>query len=351
MFETLALLTSFAISGAIVFFAPRVDALLKSSDLTGPQKFHTRPTPRIGGIAIFFTFFIVLWVKAEFIAINNFFGLLVAAIPVFASGIAEDITTKIPPAVRISGSVVSIVIAFYWLGTSVDSLGFSSVDHFLSDPVISLLFTLLVVSGAINAFNIIDGYNGLMAGYSVLILLAIIYIASIVGDGLIMELSTVLLFSILGFFILNFPFGKIFIGDGGAYFVGFLISIIGLMLGIRNEEVSHWFILLLFIYPLYETVFSIYRKKIIRKTSPSQPDGYHLHMLIYKRVVKCKTFKGNKIICNSMTSPFLWILSLAGIVPAVIWYDDQSMLIVWAFVFMVIYTIIYRRIVHFRFKK
>jgi len=122
------------------------------------------------------------------------------------------------------------------------------------------------------------------------------------------------------------------------------------MLGIRNDEVSHWFVLLLFIYPLYETAFSIYRKAIVRGTSVSQPDGYHLHMLIYKRVVKCKKFKNNTVVCNSLTSPFLWVLSLFSIIPAVIWFNNQTMLIVWAFVFMLVYTIIYHRIVHFKFK-
>jgi len=101
------------------------------------------------------------------------------------------------------------------------------------------------------------------------------------------------------------------------------------MLGMRNDEVSHWFVLL-FIYPSYETVFSIYRKKIVRGTSPSQPDGYHLHMLIYKRLIKCKLIKNNKTMCNSATSPFLWVLSLVGIIPAIVWYDNQTILIILA---------------------
>ena len=99
-----------------------------------------------------------------------------------------------------------------------------------------------------------------------------------------------------------------------------------------------------------EVLFSIYRRKIVHKTDASQPDANHLHSLIYRGVVSCDRFKHNKTICNSMTSPFLWALSLVGIIPAVIWYDDQTMLIIWAFVFMAIYTIVYRRIVHFRFK-
>ena len=190
------------------------------------------------------------------------------------------------------------------------------------------------MGGLVNAINIIDGFNGLMIGYSIFVLLAIAFVANILGDGLVLQLSLLLVSSLFGLFVFNFPLGKIFIGDGGAYFIGFMMAIIGLMLGIRNEEVSHWFILLLFIYPLYETVFSIYRKKIVRGTSPSQPDGYHLHMLIYKRLVKCKTFKNNKVMCNSVTSPFLWVLSLVGIIPAIIWYDNQTMLIIWAFGFV-----------------
>ena len=227
------------------------------------------------------------------------------------------------------------MIAFVWLEIGIFSIGFEWVDSLLSNyAIISLLFTLIVVGGLVNAINIIDGFNGLMIGYSIFVLLAIAFVANILGDGLVLQLSLLLVSSLFGLFVFNFPLGKIFIGDGGAYFIGFMMAIIGLMLGIRNEEVSHWFILLLFIYPLYETVFSIYRKKIVRGTSPSQPDGYHLHMLIYKRLVKCKTFKNNKVMCNSVTSPFLWVLSLVGIIPAIIWYDNQTMLIIWAFGFV-----------------
>ena len=236
---------------------------------------------------------------------------------------------------------------FVLLGVNINFLGFGLVDCLLSNSIVSLLFTLLIVGGVV---NIIDEYNGLMTGYGIVVLIAMAYVANILGDDLIIQLSLLLASSLLGIFVFNFPFGKIFMGDGGAYFVGFMMAVIGLMLGIRNEEVSHWFILLLFIYPLYETAFSIYRKRIVRGVPISQPDGYHLHMLIYKRVVKCKTFKNNKIMCNSMTSPFLWALSLVGIIPAVVWYNDQTMLIILAFIFMATYTIIYRRIVHFKFK-
>ena len=318
-------------------------------DTIGMQKFHKNPVPHIGGALLFTGFFIGLWFLPAAQEIRLL--LLVASLPVFIAGIAEDCTGKIGPTLRMIAALLSITIAFFYLDIGIRSLNFAWPDYLLSNfNFLSLLFTLLVVGGLINAINIIDGYNGLMAGYSILALLAIAYVSHILGDGLVFQLSLTLTASLAGFFVFNFPLGKIFMGDGGAYFVGLMMAVIGLMLGIRNDEVSHWFVLLLFIYPLYETAFSIYRKAIVRGTSVSQPDGYHLHMLIYKRVVKCKKFKNNTVVCNSLTSPFLWVLSLFSIIPAVIWFNNQTMLIVWAFVFMLVYTIIYRCIVHFKFK-
>jgi UDP-GlcNAc:undecaprenyl-phosphate/decaprenyl-phosphate GlcNAc-1-phosphate transferase len=221
----------------------------------------------------------------------------------------------------------------------------------LSDYVIvSLLFTLLVLGGAINSFNIIDGFNGLLGGYSILASLAIAYVAYSLGDDLVLQLSLILTASILGFFVLNFPFGKIFMGDGGAYFIGFMLSIIGLMLTDRHEKLSSWFVLLIFIYPMYELLYSIYRRKVIHKTDASQPDADHMHSLVYRKLISCRLFKQNKIICNSMTSPVMWLLSLFGIVPAIIWFDNQTILIISAFVFMFIYTVIYKYISSDRFK-
>ncbi|MFN3598497.1 MAG: glycosyl transferase family 4, partial [Aquificaceae bacterium] len=131
----------------------------------------------------------------------------------------------------------------------------------------------------------------------------------------------------------------IFLGDGGAYLVGFLIAEISVLLVKRNPEVSPWFPLLVVAYPVVESLFSIYRRKVLRGRSPGEPDKLHLHTLVYRRLSKIK----DKTLRNSLTSPYLWALSLMGIVPALIFWKSTPMLVLMFFVFWLVYVYAYRR--------
>ena len=342
-------ISSFLMIWAIVSLVKSKQWFVNEADLQGVQKFHTEPVARIGGLSIFVGFSMALFLLED--QFDLLFKIWLSSLPVFAVGLYEDLSARVSPLGRLISAFSSIVIAFFWLDVGIFSLGFEAVDYVLSNYVIiSLLFTLLVVGGAVNSLNIIDGFNGLLGGYSILASLAIAYIAYTLGDEMILQLSLILTASIFGFFVFNFPFGKIFLGDGGAYFLGFMLAVIGLMLVNRHAELSNWLVLLIFIYPMYELLYSIYRRKIIHKTDASQPDANHLHSLVYKKLISCDWFKHNKVICNSMTAPVMWLVSLIGIVPSVIWYDNQTMLIISAFVFMFIYTIIYKYISSDRFK-
>jgi UDP-N-acetylmuramyl pentapeptide phosphotransferase/UDP-N-acetylglucosamine-1-phosphate transferase len=344
-----ALTSSFVISWTIIQLSKTKKCLVSDVDLQGVQRFHKEPTPRIGGWAILVGFSIALFLVEN--QSNLLLVLWLSSMPVFIIGIYEDLSAKASPLIRLIFAFFSIAIAYVWLDVKIDFLGFEWIDYILSNyTIISLLFTLLIVGGAVNSLNIIDGFNGILGGYSILAFLAIAYVAYTLGDELILQLSLILIVSVFGFFVFNFPFGKIFIGDGGAYFIGFMLAIIGLMLVNRHKELTNWFVLLIFIYPMYELLYSIYRRKFIHKTNASQPDATHLHSLVYRKLISCDRFKQNKTICNSMTAPVMWLLSLVGIVPAIIWFDNQTMLIISAFVFMFIYTIIYKYISSDKFK-
>jgi UDP-GlcNAc:undecaprenyl-phosphate/decaprenyl-phosphate GlcNAc-1-phosphate transferase len=313
------------------------------------QKNHAGFRPRIGGLTVFCVFSIGLYQLDGLTEASKVYWL--GSFFVFLAGLIEDITQKVSPVQRLIYIFIAILIVYIGAGVRIDSLGFSWIDYFLSNyEFISLIFTLLIVGAAVNSINIIDGFNGLIGGYSILASMAMAYVAYTLGDGMILQLSLILATSVFGFFVFNFPFGKIFMGDGGAYFVGFMLAVIGLILVDRHEELSNWFTLLIFIYPMYELLYSIYRRKIIHKAGVSQPDVNHLHSLVYRKLISCDRFKHDKVICNSMVSPFMWLLSLVGIIPAVIWFDNQTVLIISAFMFMFIYTIIYKYISSDRFK-
>jgi UDP-N-acetylmuramyl pentapeptide phosphotransferase/UDP-N-acetylglucosamine-1-phosphate transferase len=338
-FFLITLIFSLIFSALIVILALKKQWFLSQHDLTGVQKFHHQPTPHVGGLAVFLSFVLGSFLlPAEAQSVLQ--PILLIAAPIFIIGLIEDFSAKVSPLWRLLFIFISLSVGFFYLNVGVYSLSFDWIDALLSYPVIGLAFTLLVGGGAINALNVIDGYNGLMSGYAMLASTAMAIVAYQLGDDLIVQLNLLLIMSLLGFFLLNFPFGKLFMGDGGAYFIGFILSMIGLMFVGRHDEISNWFVLSLLMYPMYELLFSIYRKRVIEGTLASQPDGFHLHMLVHRLVI-ANNPKGDKIMSNSKTSPFLWLLSLVSIVPTVFWYDDKLALIGWACMFMVIYTVIY----------
>jgi len=161
----------------------------------------------------------------------------------------------------------------------------------------------------------------------------------------------VLVGAVLGFFAWNYPAGLIFLGDGGAYVLGFLLAELALLLLGRNPRVAPMFPLLVCIYPVFETVFSIYRRRFIRRTSPGVPDGVHLHHLIFKRLLRWTVSRKDARALtrrNSMTSPYLWALCLTSVAPAVMFWDDNGVLFVCIVIFAGVYSLLYWRIVRFR---
>jgi len=330
---------SLLLSALIVLLANKRQWFLNCHDSIGVQKFHYKPTPHVGGLAIFLSISIMV-IFLPYDMQDSLIPILLVAAPIFLIGLVEDLSSKVTPLIRLMFIFIALSTSFFYLKIGVFSLGFPWVDGLLSYPIIGLAFTLLVVGGAVNALNIIDGYNGLMSGYAILASAAMAIVAYQLNDDLIVQLNLLLIASLFGFFLLNFPFGKLFMGDGGAYFVGFMLSMIGLVFVSRHDEISNWFVLGLLMYPMYELLFSIYRKKVIEGTLASQPDGFHLHMLVHRLVV-VNSPKANKAMDNSKTSPFFWLLSLVSIIPTVFWYDDKLALIGWACMFMVVYTIIY----------
>ena len=316
----------------------------------GPQKFHIKRTSRVGGAGIFLAFtvaFLLVWVQIKDL---SYIYLPIAALPVFAAGFIEDIMGKVPSKIRLIAVLLSAVLSVYFLNAYLIRVDIAPIDRLLSVKTVSVVFTLFAIAGLVNSFNIIDGFNGLSSAVSILILLSLGYISFKVGDILLMKVCIIMAFAIFGFFVWNYPFGKIFLGDGGSYFIGFVIAVASVLLVDANKRVSAWFPLLLCIYPIFETLFSIYRKSI-RNTGAMSPDGFHLHMLIYKRVVPRifgKDIKDNKLYQNSATSPILWLLTSFSVIPALLFWNNTFVLIIFTLLFVTVYVWLYKSIIGFK---
>jgi UDP-N-acetylmuramyl pentapeptide phosphotransferase/UDP-N-acetylglucosamine-1-phosphate transferase len=269
----------------------------------------------------------------------------------FAAGLIEDLTKKTSVSERLFATAISGLLGGFLLGAWITHVDIVGLDYLIAIPVISILLTCFAVAGVANAYNIIDGYNGLVGVVSIIVLLGLGYIANKVGDSQIQNVSLAMVGAISGFLVLNFPRGLIFLGDGGAYLIGFVIAELSILLVVRNPAVSVWCPLLLSFYPIFETIFSIYRKKIVRGFSPAVPDGLHLHMLIYKRVIRWAVGSDcikQKTIRNALTAPYLWVLSTFSVMPAVIFWDNSNILMGFTLLFVLSYINIYRMIVRTR---
>jgi UDP-N-acetylmuramyl pentapeptide phosphotransferase/UDP-N-acetylglucosamine-1-phosphate transferase len=328
--------------------------LTSDSDLSGVQKFHTIPVPRIGGVAIIFGITLALSVRYFQSTEVGTFGLLlvVSALPAFIFGLAEDLTKKVGVRIRLLATVSSAGLAGYFLNAWLSSVQIFGIDNLmLTYPLVAIAITCFAVAGVANSFNIIDGYNGLSAMVAVIILSGITYVAFQVNDYSIMIAALAMIGGLFGFLIWNYPRGSIFLGDGGAYLVGFWIAELSVLLTVRHPEVSKWFPLLLCIYPIFETVFTIYRRVFIKKSNPGMPDASHLHQLIYMRIVKW-VGRGDDVSLNwqrnALTSPFLWLLTIFSVIPAILFWRHHILLKIFTVLFAVTYIYLYRSIVRFR---
>jgi UDP-N-acetylmuramyl pentapeptide phosphotransferase/UDP-N-acetylglucosamine-1-phosphate transferase len=278
-------------------------------------------------------------------------------LPAFLSGLSEDLTKYIGVKARLACTAASAALFGYLFDAWVRSIGIPFIDIWLSIPLISIGFTIIAVCGLANAYNLIDGFNGLASMVSIITLLAISYVSFRIGDISLLIAALALIGANAGFFIWNYPKGFIFLGDGGAYLIGYWVAALSVLLVFRNPNVSPWFALLVNIYPIFETLFTMWRRRVHQGKSPGMPDGAHFHTLIYRRIVRWATalqgssITNHGITANSKTSPYLWMLSSVGILPAVLWWGNTKVLQVCTLIFCLTYLWIYQAIVKFQTPK
>lgn len=350
---------SFFISAfAVQFFMRRARRHARRYGTDMPQRFHKGHVPRLGGAGI------LIGTGAAWLAAaigSDVFNipwplktavLAIAGIaPAVLGGIVEDVTQRVSVRYRLGLTIGSALLLCWLLDLGLTRVDIGFIDaRLVAWPWAAMLFAALAIGGLPHAFNIIDGYNGLAGTVAVLVCLAISHVALQVGDRQLAAMVICLVGATMGFLIWNYPRGKIFAGDGGAYVWGMVIAVACVTLVQRHPVVSPWFPMLLLIYPVWETVFSIYRK-VARGQSPGDADALHFHQLIFRRIVRV-AFADDEarqlLARNNRTSPYLWIFAALTVVPAVLFWNNTPVLMAFCALFVATYVAAYLMIVRFK---
>jgi UDP-N-acetylmuramyl pentapeptide phosphotransferase/UDP-N-acetylglucosamine-1-phosphate transferase len=307
------------------------------------QKFHSQPTPRIGGIGIYLALVGASMIIPEAGAAAILTTILKAGIPALLVGLLEDVTKRVGVLTRLWATMVSGLVACWLAGISLTHLDIPLVDDLMRIAPVAVLVTAFAVGGLSNAINIIDGFHGLASGTTVLCLLALACIAVHVGDMPLTLACVVVAAAVAGFWLVNFPWGKLFLGDGGAYFAGFALAWLAVLLPMRNTGVSPWASLLVCAYPIIEVLYSIVRRLLCRQSAGS-PDRRHLHSLVATRVIPKLLPDLQPTLQNSSVSVIMWAFAAVPALAAIAFHRHTDFLVISAVVCVVGYHLIYRRV-------
>lgn len=344
-----ALAVAALVSGYLAIFSARIGV----DKNTGIQKFHSQSTSRLGGLGICLGMVCGIWLSSKHFPNDSLLGwwLLLASLPVFMGGLVEDVTHKVTPRIRLLLACLSAAFVYFVFKLGVTRTDILAIDAALAFPGVALFATMLVVAGFINAINIIDGFHGLASGTVIIMLTGLTGLAFFANDGMVFRMCLITASATFGFAIWNWPFGKIFLGDGGAYLLGLWVVELGLLIPHRTIEVSPMAPVLIGLYPLIETLYSMYRRKFLQSHPVNHPDALHLHTLIYRRLILNPSIditieQKNK--ANAKVAVVIWCFVSITVACGVFFYKSTNMLLALIILFSMVYGFIFQRIIHFK---
>ncbi|APC50319.1 undecaprenyl/decaprenyl-phosphate alpha-N-acetylglucosaminyl 1-phosphate transferase [Virgibacillus halodenitrificans] len=269
----LTTLISLIITPIVIKYAKKLNA----TDKPNYRKVHKDPIPTLGGLAIFMSFLIGLVILQP--VSEYHLAIVIGGFIMIILGFFDDLF-DLSPKVKFLTQILAASLVVFWGGLQVEfiNLPFGGQIEF---GFLSSVITIIWIAGVTNAINFIDGLDGLAAGVSSIALMTIAVMAIIMGNVYVATMALILFFSTMGFLRYNFNPAKIFMGDTGALFLGFMISVLAL-LGFKNVTIIS-FIIPIFILgvPISDTLIAMVRR-YINKQPLSSPDSSHLHHRLVK---------------------------------------------------------------------
>jgi UDP-GlcNAc:undecaprenyl-phosphate GlcNAc-1-phosphate transferase len=302
------------------------------------QRIHLNETPRLGGMI----FIITLISYALYCNTNESFQLLklilICLIPIMIAGLKEDLFHNVKPVIRL----LSLLFAGWLFITQFTG----PLPNMAEVPWIGKLlalkggvsfFYILSMVAVANGMNLIDGVNGLCAAVALSILGGLLFLSFKTNDVAMLSTIINMILILIPFLIFNYPYGKIFLGDLGAYSLGLIISMLTIIFFGRHPEISPWGAVLILIYPATEVLFSLLRRAI-KGVSIYHADRSHLHLKFFHFF---RPQPGYKKIANALVTPILSPLWLFPLI-AISWtYHKPIFILIAIILFILIYCLLY----------
>lgn len=327
------------LSAALVFCSKRFPIVGGiAAHGSGPQAIHFLSVPRTGGAAAF-AGILVAWPG------STPWGLLAAVTLSFVLGLTEDLTRRVSPVVRYGFAAVAGVFAWVFADVRIFRLDLPWIDALLAFPVVSLVLTVFAIASFTHAMNLLDGLHGLSAGTVVIAVAAIAVVAQTSGDQALQSLCLGAAAALLGFLVLNFPWGRIFLGDGGAYLGGTLLACLAILLVQRNDAVSPWFALVVLAHPVVETILTVIRRLVLHRAAIDAPDARHLHSLLYRRLLQFPQLYKHRTAANALAATVLLLTNALIAIAAVMNYGDTALLVALFAIYSAAYLMVWRGLI------
>ncbi len=279
--------------------------IIKSNTGSTHQDFANNSVPLVGGTYIF--------IPLVLFYLNEYQILFYTFVTFFILGLFSDLNIFYSAKKRFLLQVLILLIFAVVSNLEITSTRINFLDFLLENIFFNYFFTIFCLVVLINGSNFIDGLNGLLLVYFLLIVFFLFKLDLLNNFSFLEEKELGLLIVLIFILVMNF-FNQLFLGDSGSYSLSFLMGVILIKIYNLNQQITPYFIILLLWYPCFENLFSIFRK-IISKIDPLKPDNGHLHYLIYiffKNKFNLTKLKSNNISSFSINSFNLIVFYIAS---------------------------------------
>ena len=311
---------------------------LADDQFNKPQAFHEKTTYRLGGLVIF-SLLVLVYLYLYFFKNILYFEYISFCTLFFLLGLIDDLKVKMAPKFRLIMMGTLLIILVIYNKTYIERSGLLFLNNLLEIDIFALFFICLCFLFIINGANLIDGFNGLLCIHT-LIILVILFSINLMYESF--NLAYILFYTsllILIFLKFNFPKAQAFLGDSGAYLVGSLIAVSVIKTSILNPLVHPFFFCVLLFYLFFEVFFSFFRKIFFARQSPLLPDNKHLHMSLYKLILKKNS---SKITSNYLVTSYINLIYFLLIIPAIIFMNNGLFCRYYFFSLLIVYIFFYK---------